>query len=182
MPMPCSIWPTSWPRPSALPKRRSRPPRPLSSISARAISQEPANHSVTWPGIHKLARGFTDAVQRGLQDHTRPECQNHPLCHRPRLGGRPTDRDIRPSDPGKWWDRTKDESLDTVMEGRFTRLFPYLPTATFDRGDLERLADQMVARAEPESTPETHSDPEENPGIPAAYTYLGQFVDHDLTF
>jgi hypothetical protein len=29
---------------------------------------------------------------------------------------------------------------------------------------------------------DTEPDPEENPGIPAAYTYLGQFVDHDLTF
>ena len=25
------------------------------------------------------------------------------------------------------------------------------------------------------------TDAEENPGIPAAYTYLGQLVDHDLT-
>ena len=33
-----------------------------------------------------------------------------------------------------------------------------------------------------DTDPETEPDPEENPGIPAAYTYLGQFVDHDLTF
>ena len=25
-------------------------------------------------------------------------------------------------------------------------------------------------------------DDEENPGIPAGYTYLGQFIDHDITF
>ncbi|MGZ3381337.1 MAG: peroxidase family protein [Isosphaeraceae bacterium] len=29
---------------------------------------------------------------------------------------------------------------------------------------------------------ENGDDPEENRGIPAAYTYLGQFIDHDLTF
>jgi Animal haem peroxidase len=83
---------------------------------------------------------------------------------------------------GTWWDRRNIDRLDTVMEGRFTRLFPYLPTATFDQDDLERLADKMIAPPESESTEKTRPDPEENPGIPAAYTYLGQFVDHDLTF
>ena len=29
---------------------------------------------------------------------------------------------------------------------------------------------------------ENGPDPEENPGLPAVYTYLGQFADHDLTF
>ncbi len=33
-----------------------------------------------------------------------------------------------------------------------------------------------------EPEPEGQDDPEENTGIPAAYTYLGQFTDHDLTF
>ncbi|MGZ5943671.1 MAG: peroxidase family protein, partial [Isosphaeraceae bacterium] len=81
---------------------------------------------------------------------------------------------------GTWWDRRKADRLDVVMGGRFTRLFPYLPSATFAQHDLERLAHEMTA---PEDTgPETEPDPEENPGIPAAYTYLGQFVDHDLTF
>ena len=83
---------------------------------------------------------------------------------------------------GTWWDRVKPDPLDVVMGGRFTRLFPDLPGARFDRAALEQLADEMIAPAEPESTPETGPDPEENPGIPAAYTYLGQFVDHDLTF
>ena len=66
------------------------------------------------------------------------------------------------------------------MGGRFTRLFPYLPSARFAQHDLELLAGAMIA---PKDTdPEPEPDPEENPGIPAAYTYLGQFVDHDLTF
>jgi hypothetical protein len=70
-----------------------------------------------------------------------------------------------------------------VAAGRFTRLFPNLPTARFDQTVLEKLAHAMIAKpekSEQEATEE--SDPEENPGIPAAYTYLGQFVDHDLTF
>lgn len=81
---------------------------------------------------------------------------------------------------GTWWDRRKSDRLDEVMGGRFTRLFPYLPAARFAQHDLELLAREMTA---PNDTdPETEPDPEENPGIPAAYTYLGQFVDHDLTF
>jgi len=89
----------------------------------------------------------------------------------------------------------------------YYRLFPDLPAAVFDMADLERLAsgDGKALKgmtAEPEllrdkekkplrskqgklqisATPEDELDDEENFGIPAGYTYLGQFVDHDLTF
>ena len=84
---------------------------------------------------------------------------------------------------GTWWDRVSLEPLYEVAAGRFTRLFPYLPTARFDQTALEKLAHAMIAKPEkPEQEATEESDPEENPGIPAAYTYLGQFVDHDLTF
>jgi hypothetical protein len=82
---------------------------------------------------------------------------------------------------GTWWDRRKADRLDVVMGGRFTRLFPYLPAAKFDQVDLELLAGAMIAPPE-EPGSEAENDPEENKTIPAAYTYLGQFVDHDLTF
>jgi hypothetical protein len=82
---------------------------------------------------------------------------------------------------GTWWDRRKADRLDVVMGGRFTRLFPYLPAARFDHKDLEALAGAMIAPPE-EPEPAGQDDPEENQGIPAAYTYLGQFIDHDLTF
>jgi hypothetical protein len=87
---------------------------------------------------------------------------------------------------GTWWDGVKREPLPGVMEGRFTRLFPDLPGARFKHDDLVDLARVMIAPDEsgqPEDPgQEAEVDPEENPGIPAAYTYLGQFVDHDLTF
>ena len=38
----------------------------------------------------------------------------------------------------------------------------------------------MVAEPEPVESDEV--DPEENRGIEAGYTYLEQFIDHDLTF
>ena len=78
-------------------------------------------------------------------------------------------------------------SSSPQYEGRFGRMFRALPAAAFDEGDLKKLAEAMVAAADP-PTPEDQIDDEENtgtktdPGISAGYTYLGQFLDHDLTF
>lgn len=91
--------------------------------------------------------------------------------------------------------------------GGYRRLFPNLPAAKFDPEDLIRLANGNGAdlpgmSAAPEvvtdengqtlrndqgevilsATPEDQLDDEENFGIPAGYTYLGQFADHDVTF
>src|SRR5437762_2006996 len=75
------------------------------------------------------------------------------------------------------------------FEGRFGRMFRTLPPASFAEEDVKKLAPHMVAKAEGQPTPETESDDEENTGghpdaptISAGYTYLGQFIDHDLTF
>jgi hypothetical protein len=63
-------------------------------------------------------------------------------------------------------------------------MFPRLAAAKFGASDteeaanLEALAQQMVAEFE---APKDDTDEEES-GIPALYTYLGQFIDHDLTF
>ena len=69
-----------------------------------------------------------------------------------------------------------------LFEGRFGRMFRTLPAAEFDKDDLKDLAEKMVADAEEDETSENADDPEENRGISAGYTYLGQFIDHDLTF
>jgi heme peroxidase len=69
-----------------------------------------------------------------------------------------------------------------LFEGRFGRMFRTLPPAEFDENDLRALATMMIADHEDVPTPETQSDDEENRGISAGYTYLGQFIDHDLTF
>src|SRR2546427_12195382 len=68
------------------------------------------------------------------------------------------------------------------FEGRFGRMFRTLPPAQFDAGVLHDLAAAMTAEFEATPTPETEADNEENTGISAGYTYLGQFIDHDLTF
>lgn len=79
------------------------------------------------------------------------------------------------------------------FEGRFGRLFRALPPAEFELRDLEALAAEgnMSAEperegdlpaAEPEDPDSRFHDAEENAGIDAGYTYLGQFIDHDITF
>ena len=75
----------------------------------------------------------------------------------------------------------KRRSARRVMEDRFTKLFPYLAGRQLQPGRPRTAGpgnDFAAGRARPEAGP----DPEENRGVPAAYTYLGQFTDHDLTF
>ncbi|MFZ0119135.1 MAG: heme peroxidase family protein [Pseudonocardiaceae bacterium] len=83
---------------------------------------------------------------------------------------------------GTWWDKQRGVPLDKIMEGRFTRLFPDIDGAQFPDDDLRMLADAMTSPVDSPPTSELKDDAEENPAIEAAYTYLGQFVDHDLTF
>jgi hypothetical protein len=85
---------------------------------------------------------------------------------------------------GTWWDWHRKDQLAEVMTGRFVRLFPPedLPPAEFVEDDLRRLAERMTAEEEEGPTPEGTPDPEEDPKITAAYTYIGQYTDHDLTF
>ena len=70
------------------------------------------------------------------------------------------------------------------FNGRFGRMFRALPPADFGDDDIQaqdalhNLGEAMVSDEDP---PKDGPDDEES-GIPAAYTYLGQFIDHDLTF
>jgi len=75
-------------------------------------------------------------------------------------------------------------AADPKFEGRFGRLFPglkpgrYGKTAVEEEKNLTTLAAAMVSEFD---APKDGADDEES-GIPALYTYLGQFIDHDLTF
>jgi Animal haem peroxidase len=63
-------------------------------------------------------------------------------------------------------------------------MFRSLPAATYGATDAESrtalmaLGDAMIAKLDP---PKDGFDGEES-GIPALYTYFGQFIDHDITF
>ena len=96
------------------------------------------------------------------------------------------------------------------FEGRFGRLFRSLPAAQWSDAALRELAGDGHQENRMSAEPETNAaqaplpvlpvapredvddagkprtsrlhDDEENSGIDAGYTYLGQFIDHDLTF
>ena len=71
-----------------------------------------------------------------------------------------------------------------LFGGPFGRMFRTIPPADFGNDDaasqaaLAALAAKMTAAFD---APKDGPDAEES-GLPAAYTYLGQFIDHDLTF
>ena len=68
----------------------------------------------------------------------------------------------------------------SLSEGRFGRMFRNLPSLEPADGKLEALAKTMF---EPEDTGNDDEESEfDNPNIAAGITYLGQFIDHDLTF
>jgi len=61
-------------------------------------------------------------------------------------------------------------------------MFRSLPAAGHTEDALHELALSMI---DPDTSDQPITDPEpddENPTIPAGYTYLGQFIDHDITF
>ena len=59
-----------------------------------------------------------------------------------------------------------------LFEGRFGRMFRTVPVFNRDEAFLVDLAAGM----------QESGAGADNPSIPAGYTYLGQFVDHDITF
>lgn len=69
----------------------------------------------------------------------------------------------------------------TVSEADFGRmkLLNELAATAHSDHDLELLAKAMIS---PFDDAKDGADDEENPYVPAGYTYFGQFVDHDLTF
>jgi Animal haem peroxidase len=70
------------------------------------------------------------------------------------------------------------------FQGRFGRMFRSLPAATYGKTDADSRAALMklgTAMTAPFDLPKDGSDDEES-GIPALYTYFGQFIDHDITF
>lgn len=56
--------------------------------------------------------------------------------------------------------------------GRFGQMFPELPPLSVSPDDLRSLAATML----------DDGQSGDNKNVPAGYTYLGQFIDHDITF
>ena len=70
--------------------------------------------------------------------------------------------------------------------GRFGRMFRNLPVFEHREEDLIALARTMILPGDPRDAAPVRTfgaeDERENPLIPAGYTYVGQFIDHDITF
>lgn len=91
---------------------------------------------------------------------------------------------------GLWWDTWRNSQGQPgavpAFEGRFVRYFPATEHSYPDSA-IHALATAMTAPLEDPAVAETEVDAEENrgteqePGIPSGYTYIGQFIDHDLT-
>lgn len=97
-------------------------------------------------------RVFPDPLQAAWKENTAQWAVSWPGQEAPAVW---QSQPAQPSPPattlirhGTWRDRGKHDPLDAVMEGGFTRLFPDLPGARFDRSDLKRLAHEMTAPAE----------------------------------
>ncbi|GAA1778101.1 heme peroxidase family protein [Streptomonospora arabica] len=61
-----------------------------------------------------------------------------------------------------------------MFEGRFGRMFRRLPALRLTEDEIKALAGRMVERSP--------GDPGmDNPDVPSGYTFLGQFIDHDIT-
>ena len=69
----------------------------------------------------------------------------------------------------------------TRVQGYFGRMFSVLPAARWPAADIDLLASKVMAEQEAVETPEGVADAEENNDIDAGFTYVGQFIDHDLT-
>jgi hypothetical protein len=101
----------------------------------------------------------------------------------PKLSGQPPHSDPSPAmrfhgtEPVRG---LQDVPRSTMYEGRFGRMFRNLSPLSATEDDLKALAALMVEpEDEGEGGGEASSD---NPGIPAGFTYFGQFIDHDITF
>jgi hypothetical protein len=70
-----------------------------------------------------------------------------------------------------------------LFEGPFGRMFRVVPPADFGSDEAANLSNfkALAAAMNGNDGSKDGSDAEES-GIPSAYTYLGQFIDHDLTF
>ena len=73
------------------------------------------------------------------------------------------------------------KAVGRTKEGRFGVMFKDLPAFAPSDDLLIQLANDMVDPRAPLKDVSDPTDGRDNYGMPAGYTYFGQFVDHDIT-
>jgi hypothetical protein len=126
------------------------------------------------------------ATQTGSPDHVQTNGAGEPDAEeQDRLTQRTTARISPPPSPhGSGVRGLSLAGSSSPFGGRFGRIFPALAPADFGATDSQSQAALAKLGRAMESTKDLPKDGPDNEesGVPAAYTYLGQFIDHDLTF
>jgi hypothetical protein len=109
----------------------------------------------------------------------------------PAVGACPAEAAAKPAPlPGapKWKHAVGDpRGIDIAVtsgrnaEARYGLMFKSLPAYSPPDDLLTALAESMVEERGPLSDVSQSNDGYDNPYLPAGYTYLGQFIDHDMT-
>src|SRR6266853_2714886 len=71
-------------------------------------------------------------------------------------------------------------SITSVEDGKYGRMFPDLPGLEVDEAFLLALG-RSGSVMDAASRPDEHDTRNDNPRIPAAFAFLGQFIAHDIT-
>ena len=90
----------------------------------------------------------------------------------------PTSTSVSPSPNSSALRATGQLPESSARVGRFGRMFRTAPAAGVSQDELRALGDRLVVASKP--TPQGESNAQENPAIPAGYSFLGQFLDHDI--
>ena len=69
-----------------------------------------------------------------------------------------------------------------TRSGKFGRMFPELPPFAPSIESLTALGDAMTDDTHDPADATRDNPTGDNPNVPAGFTYLGQFIDHDITF
>jgi hypothetical protein len=102
----------------------------------------------------------------------------------------PTIRKFHGKLPPRGLESTPSSSTESGRFGRMFRRLPYSLPKDKSLADLGEAMVKQLPEGQPVDTPLGEADPLENTAtlengelrLPAAYTYFGQFVDHDITF